>query len=49
MEERGGKVKERERARLHQCGSACNHIGPTAPRFITKALGKGKHEHGVIR
>lgn len=49
MEERGGKVKERERTRLHQCGSACNQVGPTATRFITKALGKRKYEQGVIR
>lgn len=49
MEERGGKVKEKERARLHQCGSACNRVGPTATGFITRALGKRKHEQAVIR
>lgn len=49
MEERGGKVKERERARLHQCSAACNRLGPIATGFITKALGKRKHEQGAIR
>ena len=49
MEKRGGKVKERERARLHQCGSAFNWVGPRAARFVTKALRKSKHEQGVIR
>lgn len=49
MAERCGKVKEREKARLHQCASACNRVGPTTTRFITKALGKRKHEQGVIR
>lgn len=49
MEERGEKVKESERARLHQCDSVCNHFGGTATRIITKALGKRKHEQGVIR
>lgn len=49
MEERGGKVKERERTRLHQCGSACNRVGPTTTRFITNALRKTKYEQGVIR
>jgi len=49
MEKRGEKAKKREGTRLHQCDSARNQIGPTPTRFITKTLGKRKHERCVVR
>lgn len=44
MEEKGEKVKERERTRLHQYGSTCHQFGPTAARFVTETSEKTKHE-----